>query len=247
MNIHQAVTLPLVFIVYFLGAASCAVWAIRKKTDGILWPLSGLIFSIALLNACAEEWPTLKQLRFEHAAPVLIVLFLLPYRALCLRLIERTGLRSLLMKEMYSFLVLVYAGLIAMMALSPIFARDKNPPFVLFTFVVFVCALHVPLFAAGKSKVAKFVASKTVVVREAPPDISWRFFTTAMAILGIPLVLTLIFRAVLHDDYRLFAVDGVLTAIIFALLAISRRGQFREKVLGEQTSEGNEKSLSQPL
>lgn len=237
MNTHWAVTLPLVFIVYFLSAAGCAVWAIRRKTDGILWSLSGLIFSIALLNAYVEEWPTLKRLRFEHAAPVLIVLFLLPYRALSLRLVERTGLQSLLMKEMYSFLVLVYAGLIAMMALSPIFARDENPPFVLFTFVVFVCALHVPMFAAGRSKVAKFVASRKVVVPEAPPDISWRFFTTAMAILAIPLVLTLIFRAVLHDDYRLFAVNGVLTAIIFSFLAISRRGQFREHVSEEAGGE----------
>jgi len=247
MNTHWIVTLPVVAIAYALSAVGCAIWAILKKTDRILWSLSALIFSIAILNAYVEEWPKLKWLRFEHTAPVLIVLLLLSYRAFCLRLIGRTGLQTLLSKETYSFLVLVYAGFIAMILLLPVFAKDENPPFVLFTFVAFVCALHVPMFAAGRNKVAKFVASRGVVVPKASPDISWRFITPAVGILAIPLVLTLIFRAVYHDDYRLFAVNIVLAAIIFSLLALSRHGQSKEHLSEPQGNEAEDGSLSSPL
>jgi hypothetical protein len=234
MSTHWIMTLPLAGIAYTLGAVGCAVWAAGKKTDKILWPLSGLIFSIAILNAYAETWSALKQLHFEYVVPILVVLFLLPYRSLCLRLIERTGLRAPLIKEMYSFLVLMYAGLIATMILSLVLAKDENPPFELFAFIAFVCALHVPTFAAGRSKVAKFVANSEIIVSKPTPDIPWRFFTTAMAILGIPLVLTLIVQAAIRDDYRLFTVDAVMTAIIFSLLAISRRGELKATTLQSQ-------------
>jgi len=238
MSTHWIATWPLAGIVYALGAIGCVVWAIRKKANRLLWPLSGLIFFIAILNAYAEEWPTLKQFRFEYAVPVLMVLFVLPYRSFCLRLIERTGLRPRLAKEQYSFLVVIYAGVIAMLVLSPIFAKDENPPFELFTFVTFFCALHVPAFAAARSRVTKFLAGSGIALPNAPPDISWGFLTTAMAILGIPLALTLIVQAVVHDDYRLFAVDAVMTALIFSLLAVSRRGQFKEYVSGQINQRG---------
>lgn len=248
MSTHWIMTLPVVGIAYALAAVGCAVWAIRRKTDRLLWPLSGLIFSIAILNAYAEEWPTLKQFRFEYSAPILIVLFVLPYRSFCLRLIERTGLRPGFVKEQYSFLLLVYVGLVAMAIIVPFFARDENPGYTLFAFIVFVCALHVPMFAFGRSKIADFVTRSGTVRPEAPPDISWGFFATAMAIWGIPLVLTLIVQAVVHDDYRLFTVDAVLTAIIFLLLVISRRGQFKEPVPEHQANHGGGgSSLSQPL
>jgi len=66
--------------------------------------------------------------------------------------------------------------------------------------------------------------------------------------LGIPLVLTLIVQAVVHDDYRLFTVDAVLTAIIFSLLATSRRVQSKEPVRERQENHGGGgSSLSQPL
>jgi hypothetical protein len=246
MSTNWIMTLPLVGIAYALAAVGCAVWAIRRKTDSIPWSLSGLIFSIAILNAYVEEWPTLKRLGFGYAVPVLVVLFLLPYRSFCLRLIERTGIRPGFAKEQYSFLLLVYVGLVAMAVIAPFFARDENPTYVLFAFIVFVCALHVPMFAFGRRKIAEFVARSGMVRPEAPPDIPWSFFTTATAILGIPLILTLIVQAVVHDDYRLFTVDAVLTAIIFSFLVISRRGQSKEPVREHQANRGGS-SLSQPL
>jgi hypothetical protein len=232
------VTLPLSGIAYGLAAIGCAVWAICRKTDSIPWSLSGVIFSIAILNAYAEEWVVLKRFRFEYVVPFLMLLFLLPYRSLCLRLIERTGLRAGPLKEMYSFLPLFYAGLAAIAITSPAFAKGENPPFALLIFIVFLCAAHVAMFAAGRSKVTKFVAASKIVT-ETRSDISWHFLTIAMVVMGIPLVLTLIAEAVLRDDYRLFAVDAVMTAIVFSLLAVSRRavGQFGESQLSGRPSD----------
>lgn len=248
MSTGWIMTSPLVGIVYALAAVGCAAWAIRRKTDRIPWSLSGLIFSIAILNVYVEEWPALKRLGFGYAVPILLVLFVLPYRSFCLRLIERTGLRPGFVKEQYSFLPLVYAGFVALAIVVPFFAQGGNPVYTLFVFIVVVCALHVPMFASGRSKIAEFVAKSGIVRTEAPPDISWGFFTTAMAILGIPLVLTLIVQAVVHDDCRLFTVDAVLTAIIFLLLVISRRGHFKEPVPeGQANHGGGGSSLSQPL
>jgi hypothetical protein len=227
MSSHWIMTLPLSGIAYVLAALGCAVWAICRKTDSVLPSLSGLIFSIAILNAYTEEWLVLKPFRFVYVLPTLMLLFLLSYRSLCLRLIERTGLRRALIKEMYSFLPLFYAGLAAIAIISPAFAKGENPPLALFIFIVLVCAVHVPMFAAGRSKVAKFVAASEIVT-ETHPDISWRFLTIAMTVTGTPLVLTLIVQAVVRNDYRLFAVDAVMTALIFSLLAVSRRGQFKE-------------------
>lgn len=224
MSTHWIVTWPLAGIVYALAAVNCTAWAIQRKDNRLLWPLSGLIFSIAILNAYVEEWPTLKQFRFGYAVPILIVLFVLPYRSFCLRLIERTGLRPGFLKEQYSSLPLLYAGLVAIAIVVPFFARSGNSAYTLFAFIVFVCALHVPLFAFGRNKIAEFVAKSGTVRAEVAPDISWSFFTIAGVILGIPLVLTLIVQAVVHDDYRLFTVDAVLTAIIFSLLGISKGG-----------------------
>lgn len=248
MSAHWIMTWPLVGLVYFLGAVGCAIWAIKRRTNRLLWPLSGLTLVVAILNIYVEKWPTLKQFPFEFAVPILIVLFVVPYRSFGLRLIERTGLRPALAKEQYSGLLEAYA-LFAGVGVALLFqGKGENPPFGLFAFIVFVCVLHVPIFAFGRSKIAEFVARSANVRPQPAPDISWSFFTTVGIILGIPLVVTLIVQAVLHDDYGLFTVDAVLTAIIFSLLVISRRGPFKEPVREHQPNHGGGgSSLSQPL
>lgn len=247
MSAKWIMTLPLVGIAYSLAAASCAVWAIRRKTEEIIWSLTGLMFSIAILNTYVEEWSALKWLRFDYAAPALVVLFLLPYRSFCLRLIERTGLQPRLAKEQYSFLTLAYAGFLTVMIMS-FFLRGENPAFQLLTFIALVCALHVPMFAAGRSKIVHFLVKSRLAKTKTTSDISWSFFAKATSILGAPLAVAFIGRTVLHDDYRLFAVDAVLTAVILSLLAISRRGQFEQPVSERQANYRQDSSnLSPPF
>jgi len=215
---------------------------------GTLGPLGAGGGTIAVLNAYAEEWPTLKRFRFEYAVPVLVVLFLLPYRSLCLRLIERTGLRPGLIKEQYSDLFQAYALFTGAAIVSLIYGKGQNSRLEVFAFIVFVCALHVPMFAFGRSKIGEFVVRSGIALPKAPPDISWGFFITAIAILGTPLVLALIVEAFVRDDYRLFAIDAVMTAIIFSLLVISGRGQFKGPVSEHRANHGaGGSSLSQSL
>jgi hypothetical protein len=225
--------LPIVGIAYVFSAIGCALWAIWRNTDRVLWSLSGIILSIAIVNTYAEEWPMLRG--GWYAVPTLIVFFLLPYRSLCLRLIERTGLRNGFVKEQYSFLPLVYVGLGAVAVTAPFFVWNENPAYVVFTFIVFVCALHVPAFAYGNSRVRKFGVSSGIALQKAASDISRDFFKIAIAILGTPLALALV-RAVVQDDYRLFGLDAVLTGIIFSLLAISKPDQLKQKVSEQQAS-----------
>jgi hypothetical protein len=183
---------------------------------------------MGILNACTEQWLLLKRFPFVYIVATILPVFALAYRSLCLRLIERTGLRPSFLKERYSFLPLVYCGLAASAIMSPTFAKNENPLLELFLFIGLVCAVHVPMFAAGRSKIVKFVTSSGIVANKGAPDFSWGFFATAIAILGTPLVLTLIVQAVEHNDYRLFLVDAVMTIIILSLLVICRLGQFRE-------------------
>ena len=228
MNAHWIATWPLSGIASALAAAAFAAWAIYRKTSRLLWPLTGLIFSAAALNAYAEAWPPPKQIGFAYAAPILILLFALPYRSLCLRLVERTGLRPGLSKEQYSSLLPFYAVPAAVVVAVLFLATGGNRAYALFAFIVFACALHVPMFAFGWGKIGGLLGKPGRAASKDVPDISWGFLGTATAVLGVPLVLTLIIQVVARENYRLFVADAVLTATILALLAISRRGRFVE-------------------
>ena len=248
MSTHSTPELPLVGIAYASGAVGCAIWAMRSKANRILWPLTGLIFSIAILNSCVEGWRVLNRFRLDYGVLVLIMIFVLPYRSFCLHLIERTGLRPGFAKEQYSGLILLYAGFVATAIVVPLFAQGENYAFTLFAFIVCMCALQVPAFAFGRSKVNEFVARSGITPLQAAPDISWSFLMTAGFILGIPLVLAFIFDVVGHDDYRLFTVDAVLTAVVFSLLFVSRSSPSGGLAQKQRASHRSGRSdLSQPF
>lgn len=245
MSTNWIMTVPLVGIAYAAAAAGCVVWAIRRRTETVIWSLSGLIFSVALLNGYAEKWLPLKGFGFGYAAPALVVLFVLTYRSFCLRLIERTGLRHGFAKEQYSGLPEAYA-LFAGGMIVPLFVRKtENPALWLLAVIALVCALHVPMFAFGRSKIGDFLLNAGLAASKAVPDISWSFLAIATAVLGAPLVLTLIIRAAPQGDYRLFAFDAVLTVVTLSLLVISRRGRFDQRAPAREAGRGG--NLSQSL
>jgi hypothetical protein len=222
MNIQSIATLPLPGMAYALTAVGCAGWAILKKTNNLLWPLSGLILSIAGQNTCVEEWATLKRVPLESAMALLILLFVFAYRSFCLRLIERTGLRPVWIKEQYAFLVLVYVGVAVIGLLAVRSSSDENPPYVLFIFVAFVCALHVPTFAYGSGLVKQFVVRSGMTAPQSAPDISWSFIVGVTVMLGVPFMVALFFQPLRFDDYRLPSADAVMTAVLVSLLIVSR-------------------------
>jgi hypothetical protein len=198
------------------------VWAASKKNDKLLWPLAGLILSIGALNTWAEKWATIKRLPFEWTGAILVLFFVLPYRSVCLRLIERTGLKASFVKEQYAFLPFVYVGLAAIFFVTFHSARDENPPLTLFAFVTFICAVHVPMFAYGTRRVREFVVRSGIFASQPPVNISWRFVATVTGILGMPVILAILFEAIPFDDYRLPSADAVMTAVIVSLLVVSR-------------------------
>ncbi len=215
-------TLPLTGIAYALCAVGCGVWAVSKKNDKLLWPLGGLILSIGALNACAEKWTTIKRLPFEWTAAILVLIFVLPYRSVCLRLIERTGLKASLVKEQYAFLPFVYVGLVAIFFVVLHSAQGENPPLALFAFVTFICAVHVPTFAYGTHRVREFAVRSGIVAPQPRVNISWRFIAIITGILGMPVILAILLKAIPFDDYRLASVDAVMAAVIVLLLVVSR-------------------------
>jgi hypothetical protein len=199
------------------------VWAVLKKNDKLLRPLGGLILSIGALNACAEKWATIKRLPFEWTAAILLLFFVLPYRSVCLRLIERTGLKASFVKEQYAALPFIYVGLAAIFFVAFHSAQDENPPLALFAFVTFICVVHVPTFAYGTHHVKEFVVRSGIVASQPPVNISWRFIATVTGMLGMPVILAILFEAVPFDDYRLASVDVVITVVIISLF--SSRGR----------------------
>jgi hypothetical protein len=224
MSAHWIMGLPLCGITYILSAVGCATSAFCRKTENILWPLSALTFSVGILNLCCEERLTISHLPFVGIALVLMVVFLSAYRWLCLRLIERTGLRSGISSEIYSNLPIVYAGLTALAVLSPSFTKRENPPLVLYTFIVLVCAIHVPSLKFGKSRIDKYVADSGITLSKESTDFSSGFFKIAIAAMGIPLLVSLVAQGVLLGDYRLSTINAAMVTEIFSLLWIFRRG-----------------------
>ncbi len=202
------------------------MWAVSKKNDKLLWPLGALILSIGALNACAEKWTTIKRFPFEWTAAILVLFFVIPYRSVCLRLIERTGLKASLVKEQYAFLPFVYVGFAAIFFVVALHsAQDENPPLGLFAFVTFICAVHVPMFGYGTHRVREFAVRSGKVAPQPPVNISWRFVAIVTGILGAPIILAILFKAIPFDDYRLASVDAAMTAVIVLLLVVSRSKQ----------------------
>jgi len=201
----------------------CIYWARGRKIDTILWSLSGLVLSIGLLNAYSEMWRYLLRYPFAYVNPVLTFLFVLPYRTLTLRLVERSGLRPGSLKEFLSGLVFFYAFVIPAFVVTQIYQNSEDPALMVLIFTAFACALHVPIFAFGQSVMRKSTPKPGIVVPTEAPNFSRRFFGIAIAILGTPLVLTMIVQLKMRRDYRLFAVDAVLTVLILSLFVICRR------------------------
>jgi hypothetical protein len=223
-------SLPLSCIAYVLSAVACAIFGFYRKTDNILLPLSGLIFSVGLLNLCCEERIAISHLPFICVALVLVAVFVLAYRWFCVRLIQRTGVRAGYASETHSNLPIAYVGFTVLAVASPSFTKFENPSFVIYAFVVLVCAVHVPALKFGESRIDKYVVDSGIALSKESADFSSGFFNIAIAALAIPLVVSLIAQGALLGDYRLPVVNAAITAEIFSLLWMFRRGTASDEI-----------------
>lgn len=216
--------LPAIAIAYALVAICCAAWAIFQKSDKLWWSLACLVLSISALNACAEQPAAMKRFPFAWSAAILVILFVLSYRSVCRRLIERTGLRADFAKEGYAFLPQFYIGCGAIYLVAIVHSGgDEKSPLALFAFVALVCAIHAPGFAYGTSRVREFAAPRGLLSPHARPEITWRVIAAVAGMLVAPIIiLAWPLKALTDDDYRLVSVDTVMAAVIVSLMVISR-------------------------
>jgi len=208
---------PLFGITYALAGVTCLAAGFQRRK--FLLPLSGVMIVVAALNTYVEEWPNLKLIKFEVAAPLLLFGFLWPYTALSMSLMEKLGIQGRLPRFVSSFLPVIYAMAVGVVLNVPTFGTLENPPLVLFVFIVFLVVLHVPGFVAGKSKAIKnqeFTSGPLTGMRSHLP------LKIIILVLATPLFVVLLLQITKRDDWRLFGSDAVLTAAIATLFVIAR-------------------------
>jgi hypothetical protein len=198
------------------GATCLAVGLQRYK---LLLPLSGVLIVVAALNTYVEEWPNLKLIKFEVAAPLLLFGFPWPYTALSMSLMEKLGIQGRRQRFVSSFLPLIYSVAVALVLNVPALGTLENPPLVLYVFVVFLVVLHVPAFAAGKSKAIKNQEFATGPLPETPSQLPLKII---ILVLGTPLFAIFLLQITRRDDWRLFGTDAVLTGAIATLHVVAR-------------------------
>lgn len=221
------IRLPIFAITYAATGALFAFLWLRENSVRALQALSGVILAIAALNGYAEEWSSLKSIRFENAALLLIAGFVWPYSVMSVRLMQQAGVARGRKAFLSSVLPLVYLTFLGMILLN---LRDlstaDNPPLAMYVWMIFICALHVPCFAAGKSKTLENqrkteLSASTSTSLGLPIDA----LRQALLALAIPLCIVLAFQLTIRDDWELFFLDfGMSVTVALLFLIASNRG-----------------------
>ena len=178
--------------------------------------------AIAALNIYVEQWPSLKRIDFQAAAILLLIGFLWPYTALSMGLMELLGITGRRQRFVSSFLPLIYALALSFAMILPSLKTLESPPLGLYMFIVLMAVIHIPAFAAGKSRAMKvrrdFSAFQATNSNRHPP-----LLKTPILALASPLLIILILQITMRDDWRLFGLNAVLTAAIASLFVVVRR------------------------
>ena len=161
------------------------------------------------------------ELGFEATVVILAVIFALALRAFSIRLMELT-VTGRKLAERFSLLPLLYMFLFSLAVSAKGFASFERPALSVFMFTVVACALHVCMFAFGKSEAIRRLAG-TDKLRPIPADRSecvktWRH---AAATLIIPTLLALVVQITSGDDWRLMGINLSLTGTLGSLIAVA--------------------------
>jgi len=215
------VQLPPFAIIYGLAGIASGLWFSRASSSAVLRALSGVVFAIAVLNGYVEEWVNLRRVRFDYSALFMVVIFAWPYAALCVQLMKQLGINKRSSAEWYSYLPIVYLLLVSLAVASPGLSKLENPPLSLYIFVAFICVLHVPAFATGRSQLAKLQRDGQVF-QLGDVGLSRSIIRRGLVCLAVPLLISVIVQVATLDDWRLFCSNAVITAAIASLFIISR-------------------------
>jgi hypothetical protein len=205
---------PLFGITYAVAGVTCLAAGFHRYK--LLLPLSGVMIVVAALNAYVEEWPNSRTIKFEVAAPLLLFGFLWPYTALSMSLMGKLGIQGRRQRFVSSFLPLIYSVAVALILNVRAFGTLENPPLVLYVFIVFLVVLHVPAFAAGKTKAIN--NQEFTSLQQTQIQLPLRIVNLVLA---TSLFVILLIQVTNREDWRLFGSDAVLTTAIGALFVIA--------------------------
>jgi hypothetical protein len=212
-------SIPFFAIVYAFAGTACVFWRFRNPNAQPLHSLGVLIFSIAAINGYIEEWRILRTIKFESAICLLTIGFLAAYTALSICLMGQLGI-SRRVAVVSSYLPFFYLFAIGLLIASPELKGLENPPLAFYIFLVLVCGLHLPAFAAGKSQ-----ATNVQGLRSLPDADRLKYLSglrTPLFALGLPLLVTFAIQVSVRNDWRLFGANVLITIAITSLFAVTR-------------------------
>jgi hypothetical protein len=215
----NSLSIPLLGIIYGLAAVAFFLFGLTRRGGKTAQAIAGVLLVVAALNAYAENRAITRIIGFRYATLVLIVGFALAYTLLCLRLMEQIGIRNRRVAFLYSYLPFAYVCLLGVVVVALRTAKLENPALGLYVWVTFAFALHVPLFAAGKSKVAEFAralhgASLSGIY---PGYALWSSGT-----LGLLLIAVFFAYWIAGTDWRLYSLNAVVTSLLLLLCVMAR-------------------------
>jgi hypothetical protein len=209
--------LPLFALTYALSGVIFGIWCFRRDGARVLRPLVGVILVLSLSNGYTEMWPFQKNHENWASLLPLCVIFLVLYSLLCVRLMQEAGIGANSWKSAVFATRLPWLYMLAIgMLQSPRSTNFENPPFAVYVFILLCCALHAPMFAAGKIQAIK-LRRMNFAHNPSGTDL----IHPAMVALGAPLLLILVFQIGKPDDWRLFGVNLVMSVTILSLFYIA--------------------------
>jgi hypothetical protein len=218
----HSMQLPMFGVAYaFTGIVSGTLW-LWEGRNRLLPALSGVIVATAALNAYVEGWEVLRQIPPAYAVPFLLVTFLVPYSILSIQLMEQLeGMRwrPALWSSYLPIVGFLFLGLgTAVGTRGP----AANRPLALFLGVTFICVLHVPMFAYGKSSVVRIMRSSGFH-GAGTSKLSPAVLRQTIASLGAPMLIVLGIQAAGGDGWTLLGTDAVLSVAIICLFLVLRQ------------------------
>ncbi len=210
-------TIPLLGLTYCVSGAVYIFRGLLGRGAKPLVQLGSVILVLAAFNVYVEEWTGPHGHSFIAIAILLIMGFIGTHTQWSIALMRRVAVAPRRSLFSIAFLPIVWILSASVVLLLPGLETWENPPLAVYTFIVFICVLHVPCFAAGKTK-----ALKAVGQRDRPVASSSSFLWDAFIALIAPTLVTLFVQLTARDDWRLFSLNIASAAANLSLVAITK-------------------------
>lgn len=212
-------TFPVFGLTYCASGILSVLGGLLSRNERSLIKLGVVILVFSVFDAYVEEWRSSYANTFMSLSILLLLAFFLAYTEWSVALMRHVVPARRGHLYLIAFLPIVWMLSGSMLLLLPRFQKWENPPMAVYAFLVFICVLHVPAFAAGKDKTLK-TADKQFLL--SPSDFPPLLLPGAIAALLTPTLVTLCVQIAARDDWRLFSLNAILVGANLALTMIAR-------------------------